>query len=133
MNLKYMLLFLFQLFILWALNQLGSIIVTWLSIPIPGNVIGMIILFILLMTGIFKLDWINEAASFLLKHLVFFFIPITVGIMTLGDLFLESGVLLIMILVTSGALGMIIAGWTAQLMAKKKEGVVSHERKHHDI
>lgn len=133
MNVKYALLFLIQLLILWALNQLGSFVVNWLSLPIPGNVLGMIILFILLMTGLIKLDWINDASSFLLKHLVFFFIPITVGIMTLGDIFLESGFLLMVILIVSGALGMVVTGLTSQFLSRKREGVVKHERRHNNI
>lgn len=133
MNIKYILLFLSQLFILWVLNQFGSLIVNWLDLPIPGNVLGMMILFTLLMTGVIKLEWINEASSFLLKHLVFFFIPITVGVMTLGDVFLESGILLIVVLVVSGAFGMVVTGWVSQLLAKRREGVAEHGRSHNNI
>lgn len=81
----------------------------------------MILLFILLLTGVIKLEWIDEASSFLLRHLVFFFIPITVGIMTLGAIFLKNGFLLIFILIVSGSFGMIVTGALSQYLAKKKE------------
>lgn len=121
MRVKYIAIFISQLFVLWLLNELGSIIVAWLNLPIPGNVLGMLLLFILLLTGVIKLEWVDQASSFLLKHLVFFFIPITVGIMTLGTIFLQNGLSLVVILIVSAVLGMIVTGGFAQLLAKKKE------------
>lgn len=120
-KIKYLILFILQLFILWLLNQAGIFIVTFFHLSIPGNVVGMILLFILLMTGVIKLEWINEAASFLLKHLVFFFIPISVGIITFGKLFLQSGLSLIFILVLSASIGIIVTGTVSQLLTVKKE------------
>lgn len=110
-----------QLFILWLLYIVSTWIVEWLKLPIPGNVLGMMILFVLLLTGVMKLTWIEEAASFLLKHLLFFFIPITVGMMTLGSVLLENGMILMSILVISSIVGMIVTGASAQIVAKKKD------------
>lgn len=121
MRLKFIFVFILQLSVLWVLNELGSIIVQWMHLPIPGNVVGMLLLFILLLTGVIKLEWIDQASSFLLKHLVFFFIPITVGIMTLGPMFLQNGISLLVILIVSGVLGIIVTGGSAQLLAKKRE------------
>lgn len=113
--------FISQLIVLWLLNELGNIIVVWLHLPIPGNVLGMLLLFILLLTGVIKLEWVDKTSSFLLKHLVFFFIPITVGMMTLGTMFLRSGLSLLVILIVSAALGIVVTGGLAQVLAKKKE------------
>lgn len=121
MRLKFIFVFILQLSVLWVLNELGSIIVQWMHLPIPGNVVGMLLLFILLLTGVIKLEWIDQASSFLLKHLVFFFIPITVGIMTLGPMFLQNGISLLVILIVSAILGIIVTGGSAQLLAKKRE------------
>lgn len=121
MRVKYIFIFILQLFILWLINELGSLIVQWLHLPIPGNVFGMILLFILLVTGVFKLEWVNEASSFLIKHLVFFFIPITVGMMTLGTILLQNGLSLIVILIVSAVIGMVVTSGMAQLLGKKRE------------
>lgn len=121
MQIKSMLSFIGQLFILWLINEISYLIVDSLRLPIPGNVLGMIILFILLLTGVVKLKWIDRAASFLLKHLVFFFIPITVGIMTLGSVFVKNGVAIIIIVIISAAIGFISTGQLAQLLLRKKD------------
>lgn len=112
--------FISQLFILWFLYIASEWIVEWLELPIPGNVLGMMLLFGLLLTGVIKLEWIDEASSFLLKHLLFFFIPITVGLMTLGSIFIQNGMSLIVILIVSSAIGMVVTGALSQLLAKKK-------------
>ena len=106
---------------LWLLNQAVIFIVNYFYLPIPGNVVGMILLLILLLTGVIKLEWVNDAASFLLRHLVFFFIPISVGIMTFGALFMKSGLSLLLILILSASMGMITTGAIAQFLTPKKE------------
>lgn len=115
------LIFIGQLGLLWVLNAVGYMIVEALHLPLPGNVAGMLILFVLLVTGIVKLKWISLAASFLIRHLAFFFIPIAVGLMDFGPLFAEHGVALLVALVGSGLAGIFITGHTAQLLGRKKE------------
>ena len=74
-----------QLFLLWIIYYLSTLGVEFFHLPIPGSVLGMIILFILLSTGIIKEHWLSTVANPLLKHLSFFFIPIAVGLMEWGD------------------------------------------------
>lgn len=121
LKIKYAAVFMGQIIILWLLNQAGIMLVQFLHLPIPGNVVGMILLFILLMTGVIKLEWITEASSFLLKHLVFFFIPIAVGVMTFGALLLTSGLTFMMILILSAAIGIVVTGTVSQFLMPKKE------------
>ncbi|PLR78323.1 murein hydrolase transporter LrgA [Bacillus sp. V3-13] len=66
---------LLQLLIISAFLLLGYGTVAVFRIPLPGSVVGMILLFVFLLTGIIKLDWIERTASFQLKHLTLLFIP----------------------------------------------------------
>jgi holin-like protein len=75
----------------WAGSELGYAIVTCAGIPLPGNMVGMVILFVLLTTGILRLEWVEAAATLLLRHLAFFFVPIAVGLMSMGDLLRAHG------------------------------------------
>ena len=79
-----------QLSLLWIIYYLSILGVEFSHLPIPGSVLGMIILFTLLSTGIIKEQWLAMVAPPLLKHLSFFFIPIAVGLMEWGDLFFEK-------------------------------------------
>lgn len=93
---------------------------------------GMILLFLMLWTGVFRLKWIEAATSILIKHLAFFFIPISVGLMTLGAVFVKSGLALLIVLVISTLIGIIVSGTLSQALVTRKEGVQT-ERNHHDL
>ncbi|MBT2677949.1 CidA/LrgA family protein [Bacillus sp. ISL-35] len=103
------------------INKAGFYIVDFFDLLIPGNVLGMMILFLMLWLKIIKLEWIEGAADFLVKHLSFFFVSISVGLMTLGGLMAEAGVQLAVILVSSALIGMAIAGGTSHLIVKYKQ------------
>ncbi len=111
-----------QLCLLWFLNELGYFLVEALNLPLPGNVLGMVILFGLLMTGVVSLKWVEEASSFLIKHLAFFFIPIAVGLMNFGPLFFQNGIFLVIVIIGSAAVGIYVTGLVSQVLAEKKEG-----------
>lgn len=111
-----------QLMILWAINQLGYLIVSWLNLPLPGNVAGMVILIVLLVTGVIPLSLVEEAATFLIKHLAFFFIPVAVGLMKFGDLFWQHGLALGIAITISAMIGIYVTGFVSQFLAKKKGG-----------
>lgn len=89
-----------------------------LDLPIPGNVLGIIVLFLLLCSGIVKERYISEAANFLLRHLVFFFVPIAVGLMNWGEVFYDYGWVLLMAIVLSTALPLLVVGWLAEALRR---------------
>lgn len=106
-----------QLSLLWIIYYLSTLGVGFFHLPIPGSVLGMIILFTLLSTGLIKEQWLSTAAPPLLKHLSFFFIPIAVGLMEWGDLFLEKGYLLFLPLVISTLVALLITGKVVQFFS----------------
>lgn len=111
-----------QLIVLFVFNQLGIGIVDLLQLPLPGNVVGMVLLFICLWVGILKLDWIEGASSILIRHLAFFFIPISVGLMTLGTVFLENGFALMIAILISAFVGIVLSGISSQYFVKRGRG-----------
>lgn len=64
----------------------GEILENVVHVPLPGNVIGMIMLFTALRFGWLKLDRVKGAAKFLLSHMMLFFAPIVVGTMVYANL-----------------------------------------------
>ena len=100
------------------------------GIPLPGNVLGVIVLFFLLLTGIIKESHISLAAEFLLRHLVFFFVPIAVGLMQWGSVFYDYGWVLAAAIVGSTALPLVIVGFMARALrrsADKKQAMCKED------
>ncbi len=131
-NMKKMVFFLFQVLIIIAIFSFSNFIVIQTNLPIPGNVLGMILLFICLTLGIIRLKYVEKAAEFLIKHLAFFFIPYAVGLMTYGELIVTSGWKLLIMIVGSTVIGLVItSGMTQFLTAKDKQK--SKEKQKHDV
>ncbi|GAB3049150.1 CidA/LrgA family protein [Virgibacillus ainsalahensis] len=110
---------------LYGLYTVGTWIQQIFNLFIPGSVIGLILLFILLMTGTIKTAWVEKGAQFMIKHLALFFIPATVGAMNYFDLFAGKGLLLVIIGLSSTLMVMVSAGHVSQMFMHKRER--SHE------
>jgi len=65
--------------ILLLFHLAGTALEKLAGVPLPGNVIGLILLLCALGLGWIKLEQVEEAANFLLKHMMLFFAPFVVG------------------------------------------------------
>ncbi|MGB9813885.1 MAG: CidA/LrgA family protein [Thermovenabulum sp.] len=101
---------------------LGEFISKGLNIPIPGNVIGMILLFLALVTRIVKLSDVENVGTGLIKNLSLFFVPVGVGIILYFDAISKNAVPILSSIVLSTFIVLIITGHITQLiMGIKKE------------
>ena len=98
----------------------GEIISKLLNLPIPGNIIGMILLFVLLLTNVVKVEKVETLGNFFLDHLAFFFIPASVGLMT-SFASLKGSILKIVILcILTTIIVISVTGLTVQLICNRK-------------
>ena len=111
----------YQIAILCVIYQAGVYLVVSFKLPLPGNVIGLILFFVLLKTGIIKPVYVQEGVNLLLKHFAFFFVPISVGLMEWGGLFISKGPALLTALVISAIIALIFTGVPVQFLAKRLE------------
>lgn len=71
------------IFIILAFLVIGNLLSGLLGGFMPGSVIGMLLLFLALLTGIVKDRWIRQVATFLTDNMMVFFMPAFMGIMDL--------------------------------------------------
>ncbi|WP_243321941.1 CidA/LrgA family protein [Geothrix sp. SG200] len=107
-----------QLTLLALIYLLGNQVARLAHLPVPGNVVGIILLYLLLNLGVVRLEHVQEAADFLLRHLVFFFIPVAVDLMNWGGVFYRYGLALALAIVLSTALTFLGTGAIAQWLEK---------------
>lgn len=96
--------------LLWLVYQASNLLAEASGLPIPGNVIGVALLFTLLCTGVVKLRHVELAADFLLKHLVFFFAAVAVGLMEWWQVFVDYGLTLLAAITVSAVLPLLAVG-----------------------
>jgi len=94
-----------QLAIILSVYLTGVLLETVFSLPIPGSIIGMLLMLSLLHLKIVKVEMIEDVSNFFLDNMVFFFIPVTVGIMSSyqildGYLFKVVGIIVASVIIT---------------------------------
>ncbi|ERI95590.1 LrgA family protein [Clostridiales bacterium oral taxon 876 str. F0540] len=108
--------FLRQFAIILVICFAGEALHRFLRLPIPGSVIGMILLLLGLTSGIIKLKHIEETSDFLLNHLAFFFVPAGVGIISSLDVMKGNWIPIFTIILISTIVVMVTTGITVQLL-----------------
>lgn len=106
-----------QIILLYAIYLAGSYVQEWLNLPIPGSIIGLLLLFILLLCRVIPVSWIEKGSTTILFYLPLFFIPATVGVMNHLDLFAGKGLLLVVVVIVSTILTIAVAGHVSQWLA----------------
>lgn len=108
--------------IIFGIYLLGVLITDITGVPIPGNVIGMVILFLLLYLKVIKVEQISTISNFFLEHLAFFFIPAGIGLISSFSVIKNIWLQLLIVCFVTTAITMICTGLVVQKIANKKEG-----------
>jgi holin-like protein len=105
-----------QFSIILSIYFLGELLQKTFSLPVPGNVIGMLILFFGLSAGIVKLEMIDKISGFLLDNLAFFFLPAGVSLITCFTLLEGKWTAILEISVLSTVVILAVTGLTVELV-----------------
>jgi len=76
-----------------------------------------------LFLGWIKLEWVESSSSFLLKHMLLFFVPMTVLTMRLAPLIRANWAALSVSILVSTLAVMVTTGLVAELLLHKKDKV----------
>lgn len=71
--------------IVFACLVVGGWVVSFSQLPLPPSVIGLLLLFILLQTGVVKLEQVQALAKVMLDYLAFLILPACISIMQYLD------------------------------------------------
>jgi holin-like protein len=93
----------------------GTLLHRW-HIPIAGGVLGLLLFYVALLTGIVRLRWVERAAGLLLSHMVLLFVPLTVGLMDIGPILSRQAVAILVSLVVSFLAVLLTTGLLARWM-----------------
>jgi len=93
----------------WLLvfQSVGELFARGLSLPLPGPVIGMVLLLLALRWPAVQKP-VSETAEFLLSHLSLLFVPVGVGVMTHLSLVSQYGARMLAVVVLSTLAGLAV-------------------------
>ena len=104
-----------QIGIIFLVCWLSEVIEKFLPFAFPASVIGMALLLICLLTGVLKIEHIQEKADFLLENMAFFFVPAGVSIINYFDILASNLVPLLIICLVSTLLTFAVTAYTVRL------------------
>jgi holin-like protein len=106
--------------ILVGFQLLGIMLQSILNLPLPSNVIGLLLFILALFLRIIRLSWVEASASILLKHMMLFFAPFIVGSMVIFPLFRSELITIIVGLFISTFAVLLVTGWTMNQLTKEQ-------------
>ena len=71
-----------QFSIILLISVIGELLKTFLPLPVPASVYGLVTMLVALLTGILTLDQVKGAADFLVEIMPVMFVPAGAGLIT---------------------------------------------------
>lgn len=106
------------LVVLLVCQLAGEIIARMLTLPIPGPVMGMLLLWIILLSRGSVPTWLRETSQGILQHLSLLFVPAGVGIMVHFALLQREWLPILITLIASTVITMAVTVITMRLLLK---------------
>ncbi|MCD8855723.1 MULTISPECIES: CidA/LrgA family protein [Staphylococcus] len=116
---KFVIKLILQLALIMLITFIGTEVQKLLHIPLAGSIVGLMLFFLLLQFKIVPESWINVGANFLLKTMVFFFIPSVVGIMDVASNITMNYILFFIVIIIGTCLVALSSGYIAEKMLEK--------------
>lgn len=111
------------LLILLGCQLVGEALSHYLTLPIPGPVIGMIILLIALLIRKGPSKELDETATTFVKYIGFLFVPAGAGIAVYLGLIADQWLMLVLATFVSTGLSLILTALVFRLFARKTDEV----------
>ena len=70
----------------------GIAVQQYLHLSIPGSILGMLLLFSLMISGLVPVEWVKPTSQLFIRYMVLLFVPISVGLIQYGDLLSQNAI-----------------------------------------
>lgn len=105
---------LLQLTIILCITYAGNLLAQLITLPLPGVILGFILMFLLLSMNIVKLHHVDQISKVLLTYMTFLFIPAGVALVNSLDLLAAYWWKLLIVILASTVITMVVTGWVVQ-------------------
>jgi holin-like protein len=107
-----------ELAVLLAIYLLGCQMAVWFAWPIPGGVIGMVLLLLAFASGVVKPAALQMGAGLLMAEMLLFFIPALMSLLDYGGLLRSDGWRILLVIGVSTLMVMLVTAFTVELVVR---------------
>ena len=111
-----------QLMIIFSISIIGEGISSFFHLPIPGSIIGLILLFLALQFKLLRLRHVSMVGNFLLANMTILFLPPAVGIMDKFQVIAPYLLPIILIILGAIVLNVAVIALVVQFIKHRFEG-----------
>ena len=111
-----------QLMIIFMISLVGEGISSVFHLPVPGSIIGLVLLFLALQFKLLRLRHISMVGNFLLANMTILFLPPAVGIMDKFQVIAPYLLPIILIILGAIVLNVCVVAVVVQLIKTRFEG-----------
>ncbi len=105
---------------LLVLQSMGELLSRGLHLPLPGPVVGMMLLLVALRWAVVR-EPVSACADYLLSHLSLLFVPVGVGVMTHLSIVSQYGGRMLLVLVISTLIGLAVTALLLNYLWRREE------------
>ncbi|MBD5460000.1 MAG: CidA/LrgA family protein [Lachnospiraceae bacterium] len=110
-----------QLMIILAVSFAAEAMEYLIPLPVTASVYGLLLMLAALTTHVIPLKKVEETADYLVNIMAVMFVPAAVGIMAAMEELKQMALPLIAAVLISTPLVMIVTGWTAQFILRRRK------------
>ncbi|PKM81354.1 MAG: CidA/LrgA family protein [Firmicutes bacterium HGW-Firmicutes-14] len=109
--------------IILFMQSLGTFLSNYFNLILPGNLTGLLLLFLALVFRIIRLDQVEGAARLLLDNMMVLFIPLNIGLVTIMPRIRDELLAIIISLLASTVIVMVVTAKVVEKMERRRANV----------
>ncbi|RKR53637.1 holin-like protein [Yokenella regensburgei] len=102
-------------------------VVSWLHLPLPPNMVGMVMLLVLIACRVIPLNWVRAGARWLLAEMLLFFVPAVVAVVNYAQLLMVDGWRIFLVIALSTCLVLAATAWVVDKVYRYEMRRMSHD------
>ncbi|EHM51766.1 CidA/LrgA family protein [Yokenella regensburgei] len=102
-------------------------VVSWLHLPLPPNLVGMVMLLALIACRVIPLNWVRAGARWLLAEMLLFFVPAVVAVVNYAQLLMVDGWRIFLVIALSTCLVLAATAWVVDKVYRYEMRRMSHD------
>ena len=116
-----------QVLIYAGLFVCAEYLVNWLHLPLPANLVGMLMLLALIICRVIPLYWVRAGARWLLAEMLLFFVPAVVAVVNYTQLLMVDGWRIFLVIALSTLMVLGATAWVVDKVYRYEVCRMKHE------